>query len=296
MCPMGDDNQDNPYKLTGPSYRLTGENARGTGRARTAEARPALDVRRWGSKESLADVAGRAARSGAPGKSPAAATARVCIFDLDGSIHGEQATIAALLEGHLATLGDQAAPVVRDVLRGKGISFRVVFADGEPAAAIKKGFLPLDYPIYVLSDQTRPRNDFERLRRLMDEHLIPSTIVGAPIATRDQIEDSWTKASLHGVAVPPGFGRKAYRKMAFLKGRTIAKTTRDPRFVANVVLHELGHMHNLFRADAHPRDGSVMGSRRDRRAMEAALLNYNEAHATQIVAEIGRLWALQQLL
>src|SRR5688572_19535432 len=129
MGPMGDDNPDNPNTLTGPSYRMSGANARGTGPARTAEAPATFDPRRWASKESLADVAARAAKSGAPGKAPAGTVARVCIFDLDGSIHGEQSTIAALLEAHLGTLGDQAAPMVRDVLRGKGISFRVVFTD-----------------------------------------------------------------------------------------------------------------------------------------------------------------------
>jgi thiol-disulfide isomerase/thioredoxin len=131
-------------------------------------------------------------------------------------------------------------------LKQQLITFKVLYRSTEPTTQEKENFSNLDFPVYLVGQQ----HSFDFVRRLMQQHRIPTTIQCPPkrqaIDPFELIKGCWDDNGRRGCAVPSGQG---FRKLAFVKTHKVSADPVGRRDLAQAFLtvtaHELGHMLNV---------------------------------------------------
>jgi hypothetical protein len=145
-----------------------------------------------------------------------------------------------LRDAILARLQEKFSALDPQLLDKYSIQVRTRYQRGEPAKAAKKGFGPLDFPVYLLGSQ----HPSSFVKRLMTEHGIPETVMGADVY--DQAKDGWESRDVRAVGIPSGLG---HRKVACVKTQKVFADAGNDVALAfvNVISHEIGHMGNRAR-------------------------------------------------
>ena len=257
------------------------------------EAQP-LTERDFLRRQLPAGGAGAAAHTASrKGQKPRPSPIEVVLFDVDGlAPRGLESQVARAVAEHLERLDQMGPAGYRGVLRSRGYRFVVRWREGEGTAREKAATRPLVYPLYLLAEDARAA----RLLRIVREHGVPDVVAGTRVRVTDHIRSEWS-SNLRGTTAPPGLGLTLYRKCAFLSHRILSEGGGDATLIANVVLHEFGHMNNIMRSGyAHPTDGSVMQTRLVTSALQTHVRSFNEQHAADILRQIDILWSIEQSL
>lgn len=257
------------------------------------EAQP-LDERDFLRRRLPASGVGDELRTASPrGRRSHPSSIELVLHDVDGlAPRGLELQVARAVSQQLARLDEMGPAGYRGVLRSRGYQFVVRWREGEGTAREKAATRPLVYPLYLLAEDARAA----RLLRIVREHGVPEVVAGTRLKVADHIRSEWSN-HLRGTTAPPGLGLALYRKCAFLSHRILSEGGGDATLIANVVLHEFGHMNNIMRRGyAHPSDGSVMQTRLVTSALQSHVRPFNEQHAADILRQIDILWSIEQSL